>query len=109
MRLVEVKTFQRVQETFLHHEGKKLSHIQVGFRKGRGTRDQIVNIHCIIEKTRESQKNIYFCLIYYTTAFDYVNHNKLWEIVKEMGIPDHLTCLLRIVYAGQETTARIGH
>ena len=109
MRLVEVKTLQRVQETFPHHEGKKLSDIQVGFRKVRGTKDQIVNIHCIIEKAREPQKNTYFCFIYYTKAFDYVDHNKLWEIVKEMGIPDHLTCLLRIVYAGQEATARAGH
>ena len=109
LRLVEVKTLQRVQETFPHHEGKKLSDIQVGDRKVRGTKDQIVNIHCIIEKARESQKNTYFCFIYYTKAFDYVDHNKLWEIVKEMGIPDHLTCLLRIVYAGQEATARTGH
>ena len=109
MRLVEVKTLQRVQETFPHHEGKKLSDIQVGDRKVRGTKDQIVNIHCIIEKARESQKNTYFCFIYYTKAFDYVDHNKLWKILKEMGIPDHLTCLLRIVYAGQEATARTGH
>ena len=73
-------------------------------RKGRGTRDQIVNIHCIIKKARELQKNIYFWLIDYATAFDYVDHNKLWKILKEIGIPDHLTCLLRNLYAGQEAT-----
>ena len=71
-------------------------------RKGRGTRDQIANIRWIMEKAREFQKNIYFCFIDYTKAFDYVDHNKLWKILKEMGIPDHLTCLLRNLYAGQE-------
>ena len=76
--------------------------LQAGFRKGRGTRDQIANIHWIIEKAREFQKNIYFCFIGYAKAFDCVNHNKLWKIVKEMGIQDHLTCLLRNLYAGPE-------
>ena len=76
---------------------------------GTGTRDQIVNIHWIIEKAREFQKNIYFCVIDYAKAFDCVDHNKLWKILKEMGIPDHLTCLLRNLYAGQEATVRTGH
>ena len=80
-----------------------------GFRKGRGTRDQTVNIHWIMEKAREFQKHIYFCFIDYAKAFDCVHHNKLWKILKEMGIPDHLTCLLRNLYAGQEATVRIGH
>ena len=83
--------------------------VQAGFRKGRGTRDQIANIRWIIEKAREFLKNIYFCFIDYAKAFDYVDHNKLWKILKEMGIPDHLTCLLRNLYAGQETTVRTGH
>ena len=83
--------------------------VQAGFRKGRGTRDQISNIHWIIEKAREFQKNIYFCFIDYAKAFDCVDHNKLWKILKETGIPDHLTCLLRNLYAGQEATVRIGH
>ena len=82
---------------------------QAGFRKGRGTRDQIANIHWIIKKAREFQKNIYFCFIDYPKAFDCVDHNKLWKILKEMGIPEHLTCLLRNLYAGQEATVRIGH
>ena len=83
--------------------------VQAGFRKSRETRDQIANICWIIEKVREFQKNIYFCFIVYAKAFDYVNHNKLWKILKEMGIPDHLTCLLRNLYAGQEATVRTGH
>ena len=87
----------------------ELPDVQAGFRKDRGTRDQIANIHWIIEKTREFQKNIYFCFIDYTKAFDYVDHNKLWKILKEMGIPDHLTCLLRNLYASQEATVRTGH
>ena len=87
----------------------KLSDAQAGFRNGRGTRDQMANICWIIEKAREFQKNIYFCFIDYAKAFDCVNHNKLWKILKEMGIPDHLTCLLRNLYAGQETTVRTGH
>ena len=77
-----------------------------GFRKGKGTRDQLVNIRWIIETAREFQKNIYFCFIDYTKAFDCVDHNKLWKILKEMEIPDHLTCLLRNLYAGQEATVR---
>ena len=82
---------------------------QAGFRKGRGTREQIANIHWIIKKARELQKNIYFCFTDYAKAFDYVGHSKLWKILKEMGIPDHLTCLLRNLYAGQEATVRTGH
>ena len=82
---------------------------QAGFRKGRETRDQIANIQWIIEKAREFQKNIYFCFIDYAKAFDCVDHNKLWKILKETGIPDHLTCLLRNQYAGQEATVRTGH
>src|SRR5574337_231838 len=80
-----------------------------GFRKGRGTKDQIANISSIIRKAREFQKNIYFCFINYAKAFDCVDHNKLWTILKEMGMPDHLTCLLRNLYAGQEATVRTGH
>ena len=83
--------------------------VQGGFRKGRGIKDQISNIYWIIEKAREFQKNIYCCFIDYAKAFDYVDHNKLWKILKEMGIPDHLTCFLRNVYAGQEATVRTGH
>ena len=82
--------------------------VQTGFRKGKGTRDQIANICWIMENTREFQKNIYFWFIDYTKAFDSVDHNKLWKILKEMGIPDHLTCLLRNLYAGQEATVRTG-
>ena len=81
--------------------------VQAG--KGRGTRDQIANIHWIMEKTRELQKNIYFCFIDYAKAFDCVDHKELWKILKEMGIPGHLTCLLRNLYAGQEATVRTGH
>ena len=86
----------------------ELPDVQAGFRKGRGTRDQIANICWIIEKARVFQKNIYFCFIDYTKAFDCVDHNKLWKILKEMGIPDHLTCLLRNPYAGQEATVKTG-
>ena len=82
---------------------------QAGFRKGTRTRDQIANIHWIIEKAREFQKNIYFCFIDYAKAFDCVDHNKLWKILQEMEILDHLTCLLRNLYAGQEATVRNGH
>ena len=88
---------------------RELPDVQAGFRKGRGTRDQIANIHWIFEKARKFQKNIYFCFIDYAKAFDYVDHNKLWKILKEMGIPDHLICLLRNLYAGQEATVRTGH
>ena len=90
----------------MNHE---LPDVQAGFRKGRRIRDQIANIDWVIEKVREFQKNIYFCFIDYAKAFDCVDHNKLWKILKEMGIPDHLTCLLRNLYAGQEATVRTGH
>ena len=90
----------------MNHE---LSDVQAGFIKGRGTRHQIANIRWIIKKAREFQKNIYFCFIDYAKAFDCVDHNKLWKILKEIGIPDHLTCLLRNLYAGQEATVRTGH
>ena len=83
--------------------------VQAGFRKDRGTRDQIANIHWIIKKAREFQKNIYFCFIDYAKAFDCVDHHKLWKIFREMGIPDHLTCLLRNLYTGHEATVRTGH
>ena len=83
--------------------------VQAGFRKGIGIRGEIANICWIIEKARKFQKNIYFCFIDYAKAFDCVDHNKLWKILKEMGIPDHFTCLLRNLYAGQETTVRTGH
>ena len=83
--------------------------VQAGFRKGRGTRDQTANIRWIIEKAREFQKHIYLCIIDYAKAFDCVDHNKLWNILQEMGISDHLTCLLRNLYAGQEATVRTGH
>ena len=88
---------------------QELPDIQARFRKGRETRDQIASICWIIEKAREFQKNSCFCLIDYAKDFDYVDHNKLWEILKEMGIPDHLTCLLRNLYADQEATVRTGH
>ena len=96
---------QRFQQ-YVNHE---LPDVQAGFRKGRGTRDQIANICWIIEKTREFQKNIYYRFIDYVKAFDFVDHNKLWKILKEMGISDHLTSLLRNLYAGQEATLRTGH
>jgi len=88
---------------------RELPDVQAGFRKGRVTRAQISNIRWIIEKAREFQKNIYFCFINYTKVFDCVDHNELWKILQEMGVPDHLTCLLRNLYAGQEATVRIGH
>ena len=87
----------------------ELPDIQAGFRKGRETRDQNANLCWIIKNARESQKNIYFCFIDSAKAFDCVDHNKLWKILQEMGIPDHLTCLLRNLYAGQEATVRTGH
>ena len=95
----------RLQQ-YMNHE---LPDVQAGFRKGRGTRDQIANIRWIIKKVREFQKNIYFCFIDYTKAFDCVDHNKLWKILKDMVIPDHLTCLLSNLYAGQEAAVRTGH
>ena len=97
------------QARFQQYVNRELSDVQARLRKGRGTRDQIANIHCIIEKTREFHKNIYFCSIDYAKAFDYVDHNKLWKILKEMGKLDHLTCLLRNLYAGEEATVRTGH
>ena len=90
----------------MNHE---LPDVQAGFKKGRGTRDQIANIRWIIEKAREFQNHIYFCFIDYAKAFDCVDHNKLWKILKEMGTPDHLTCLLRNLYAGHKATIRTGH
>ena len=97
-----------LQARLQHYVNHELPDVQAGFRKAR-TRDQIVNIHWIIEKAREFQKNIYFCFIDYAKAFDCVDHNKLWKILKEMGISDHLTYLLRNLYAGQEVTVRTGH
>ena len=88
---------------------RELPDVQAGFRKGRVTRDQIANTRWIMEKEREFQKNIHFCFINYAKVFDFVDHNKLWKIQKELGIPDHLTCLLRNLYAGQEATVRTGH
>ena len=99
-----LKILQARLQQYVNHE---LPDVQAGFRKGRGTRDQIANIHWIIKKVREIQKNIYFCFIDYDKAFDCVDHKKLWKILKEMGIPDHLTCLLRSLYAGQEATVRM--
>ena len=98
-----------LQARFQQYMNRELPDVQAGFRKGRGTRDQIANICWIIEKAREFQKNIYSCCIDYTKAFDCVDHNKLWKILKEMGIPDHLTCLWRNLYAGQEVTVRTGY
>ena len=95
----------RLQQ-YINHE---IPDVQTGFRKGRETRDQIDNIYWIIKKVRQFQKIIYFCFIDYTKAFDYVDHNKLWKILKKMGIPDHPTCLLRNLYAGQEAKVRTGH
>ena len=98
-----------LQARLQQYVNRELPDVQAGFRKGRGTRDQIANIHWIIEKAREFQKNIYFCFIDYAKAFSCVDHSKLWKILEEMGIPDHLTCLLRNLYAGQEATVRTGH
>ena len=98
-----------LQARLQQYVSRELLDVQVGFRKGIGTRDQIANIRWIIEKAREFQKNIYFCFIDYAKAFDCVDHNKLWKILQEMRISDHLTCLLRNLYAGQEATVRTGH
>ena len=98
-----------LQDRLHQYINRELPDIQARFRKGRGTRDQIANICWITEKGREFQKNIYFCFTDYTKALDCVDHNKLWKILKEMGIPDHLTCPLRNIYAGQEATVRTGH
>ena len=103
---VMLKILQARLQQYVNGE---LPNVQAGFRKGRGTRDQIANIRWIIEKARELQKNIYFCFIDYAKAFDCVDHNKLWKIIKKMGIPDHLTCLLRNLYGGQKATVRTGH
>ena len=103
---VMLKILQARLQQYVHCE---LPDVQVGFRKGRGTRDQMTTICWIIEKAREFQKSIYFCFIDYAKAFDCADHKKLWKILKEMGIPDHLTCLLRNLYAGQEATIRTGH
>ena len=94
------------QARFQNYVNGELPDVQAGFRKGRGTRDQIANIHWIIEKARDFQKNIYFCFIDYANAFDCVDHKKLWKILQEMGIPDNLTSLLRNLYAGQEAMVR---
>ena len=101
-----LKFVQARLQQYVNHE---LPNIQDGFRKDRGTRDQIANICWIIEKARAFQKNIYFCLFDYAEAFDCVDHSKLWKTLKEKGVPDHLTCLLRNLYAGQEATVRAGH
>ena len=95
---------QILQARLQQYVNREFPDVQAAFRKGTGLRVQIANIHWIIEKAREFQKNIYFCFIDYAKAFDYVDHNKLWKILKEMGIPDHLTCLLRNLYAGQEAS-----
>ena len=97
-----------LQTRFQHDVNQELSEVQAGFRKGRGTSDQIANIYWMIEEALEFQKNIYFCFIDYAKAFDCVDHNKLWEILKEMGIPDHLTCLLRNLYAGLKHQLELG-
>ena len=101
-----LKILQARLQQYVKHEHPDA---QAGFRKGRGTRDQIANICWIIDKTRVLQKTIYFCFIDYTKSFDCADHNKLWKILKEMGMPDYLTCLLRNLYAGQEATVRTGH
>ena len=101
-----LKILQARFQQCMNHE---LSDVQAGFRKGRGTRDQISNIRWIMEKAREFRRNIYFCFIDYAKAFDCVDHHKLWKILKEMRILDHLTCLLSNLYAGQEATVRTGH
>ena len=98
-----------LQDRLQHYMNHELPEVQAGFRNGRGTRDQIANICWIIRKARGLQKNIYFCFIDYAKTFDCMDHNKLWKILKEMGIPDHLTSLLRNLYAGQEATVRTGH
>ena len=98
-----------LQARLQQYVNRELPDVQSGFRKGRGTRDQVADLCWIIEKARELQKSIYFCFIDYAKAFDCVDHNKLWEILQEMAVPDHLSCLLRNLYAGQEATVRTGH
>ena len=102
-------TLKILQVRLQQYVNRKLPGVQAGFRKGRGTRDQIANIRWIVEKVREFQKNIYFCFIDCTKTFDCVEHHKLWKILKEIRIPDYLTCLLRNMYAGQEARVRTGH
>ena len=104
-----ISYFKILQARIQQYMNREFLDVQASFRKGRGTRDQIANICWIIKKAREFQKNIYFCFIDYAKAFDCVDHNKLWKILKEMGTPDHLTCLLRNLYAGQEAIVRTGH
>ena len=98
-----------LQASLQQYMNRELPDVQAGFRKGRVTRDQIANIRWIIEKGRELQKNTYFCFLDYAKGLDCVDHNKLWKILQDMGIPDHITFLLRNLYAGQEATVRIGH
>ena len=98
-----------LQARLQQYMNRELPDVQAGFRKGRGTRDQIANICWMMEKGREFQKNIYFCFIDHAKAFDCVDHNKLWKILREMGIPEHLTCLLRNLYSGHEATIRTRH
>ena len=109
LRILKIHMLKILQARLQQYVNGELPDAQTGFRKGRGTRDQIANICWIIKKARESQKNIYFCFIDYAKAFDCVDHNRLWNILKEMGIPDHLTCLLRNLSASQEATVRTGH
>jgi len=101
LKILQARLYQ-----YVNHE---LPDVQAGFREGRGTRYQIANINWIIEKIREFQKNIYFCFIDYTKAFDCMDHNKLWKILQDMGVPDYFTCFLRNLYVGQEATVRTGH
>ena len=101
-----LKIFQASLQQYMNRE---LPYVQAGFRKGKGTRDQIANICWVIEKAKEFRRRLYFCFVDYAKAFDYMDHHKLWKILKEMGIREHLTCLLRNLYAGQEATVRTGH
>ena len=107
--MFKFKVLTHIEARLQQYMNGELPHVQAGFIKDRGTSDKIANIRWIIEKARELQKNIYFCFIDHTKAFDCVDHNKLWKILQEMGIPDHLPCLLRNLYVGQEATVRTGH
>ena len=110
LQLITTKVMLKILQARLQqYMNRELPDVHAGFRKGRGIRDQIANIHWIMEKAREFQKIIYFCFIDYAKAFDCADHNKLWKILKEVGISDHLICLLRNLYAGQEATVRTGH
>ena len=102
-------TLKILQARLQQYMNRELPDVQAGFRKGRGTRDQIANTRWIVKNAREFQESIYFCFIEYANAFDCMNHNKLWKILQEMEIPDHLSCLLRNLYAGQKATVRTGH